>query len=111
MAVRGRPPSGSWSGVLFTNARGCLLKCDGVPVNFPVKNGLAVYTCTRINATWFCHLAHVPDTGQFENAREATGSGLPSRSSPLRLPLDACPLFVDESARAMVQHSSTQAGT
>lgn len=83
----------------------------GVPVNFPVKHSLTLYKCTRINATWFCRLAHVPDTGQFENAEEATGSGLSSRSSPLRLPLDACPVFVDEPARAMVQHSPTQAGT
>ena len=47
MAVRGRPPSGSWSGVLFTEVRDCTLKCVGVPVNFPVKNGLAAYTCTK----------------------------------------------------------------
>ena len=38
MAVRGRPPSGSWSGVLFTSVCSCLLKCAGVPVKFPVKS-------------------------------------------------------------------------
>jgi hypothetical protein len=111
MAVRGRPPSGSWSGVLFTGVHDCLPKSVGVPVNFPVKHSLTLYKCMRINATWFCHLAHVPDTGQFENAEGATGSGLSSRSSPLRLPLDASSLFVDEPARAKVQHSPTQAGT
>jgi len=47
----------------------------------------------------------------YENAEGATGSGLSSRSSPLRLPPDACPLNADEPARAMVQHSPTQAGT
>ena len=47
MAVRGRPPSGSWSGDLFTGVRDCLLKFVGVPVKFPVKNGLAVHKCTK----------------------------------------------------------------
>ena len=87
-----------------------LLKCIGVPVKFPVKHSFTLYKFTRINATWFCHLAHVPSTLQFENAEGATGSGLSSRSSPLRLPPDAYPLNVDEPARAMVQHSPTQTG-
>ena len=47
MAVRGRPPSGSWSGVLFTSVRDCTLKFFGVPVNFPVKNWLAPYKFTK----------------------------------------------------------------
>ena len=38
VAVRGRPPSGSWSGVLFTDICDCTLKSIGVPVNFPVKS-------------------------------------------------------------------------
>lgn len=38
VAVRGRPPSGSWSWVVFTGVRDCPLKFFGVPVNFPVKS-------------------------------------------------------------------------
>jgi hypothetical protein len=41
MDVCGRPPSGSWSGVLFTGVRDCPLKCVCVPVNFPVKDWFA----------------------------------------------------------------------
>ncbi len=51
MAVRGRPPSGSWSGFLFTEVRDCLLMFVGVPVNFPVKNGFAPYHCTQRQAS------------------------------------------------------------
>jgi hypothetical protein len=43
IAVRGRPPNGSWSGVLFTSIRDCTLKCVGVPVKFPVKGWFAPY--------------------------------------------------------------------
>ncbi len=48
MASRGRTPSGSWSEVLFTNIRDYPLKCVGIPVNFSVKNGSAVFTCTKM---------------------------------------------------------------
>ncbi len=51
MTVRGRPPSGSWSGVLFTSVRDCLLKCVGVPVNFPVKNWFAPDNFTQRRAS------------------------------------------------------------
>ena len=47
VAVRDRPPSGSWRGALFTDIRDCPLKSIGVPVKFPVKNRLAVHTCTK----------------------------------------------------------------
>jgi hypothetical protein len=47
MAVRGRPPSGSWSGVVFTDVRDCLLKSVGVPVKFPVKDWFAPYNFTK----------------------------------------------------------------
>jgi hypothetical protein len=43
MAVRGRPPSGSWSGVVFTDVRDCLLKSVGVPV----KDWFAPYNFTK----------------------------------------------------------------
>ncbi len=47
MAVRGRHPGGLESGFLFTGVRDCTLMFVGVPVNFPVKNGLEVYKCTK----------------------------------------------------------------
>ena len=50
VAVRGRPPSGSWSGVLFTGIRDCTLKCVGVPVKFPVKGWIASEIFTSMNA-------------------------------------------------------------
>jgi hypothetical protein len=51
MAVRGRPPNASWSGVLFTDVRDCVLKFVGVPVNFPVKSWFAPYKCTQRQAS------------------------------------------------------------
>ena len=50
MTVRGRPPSGSWRGVLFTNVRDCTLKFFGVPVKFPVKGWIASEIFTSMNA-------------------------------------------------------------
>ena len=55
MTVCGRPPSGSWSEVMFTDVRDCMLKCVGVPVKFPVlsrthvKEKQSIWTAKVVN--------------------------------------------------------------